>query len=281
MGAAEKLDLEFEYASPAMMQEYREHIPVWTREAAAYREAARERSELELAYGDKPRQRLDLFRPADDCRGPVALFIHGGYFQARDKASFSHLARGPNAHGVTIAIAGYTLCPQATIGEIIAELRQAVAFVCKRLARPVTVFGHSAGGHLTACMLATDWPAVDPALAADTVPAALPISGLFELEPLVPTSINGKLRLDAAEAHRLSPQFWPLPAGRPVIAYVGGNESPEYRRQSRSFVARCHAAGLPATLVEAAGASHFTVIAPLADPDSALTRDLVTLARTA
>lgn len=278
MDPAEKLDLEFEYNSAAMIQEYREHIPLWAREATAYRDAARGRSELEVAYGDKPRQRLDFFLPEGSPGGPVALFIHGGYFQAQDKASFSHLARGPNAHGVTMALAGYTLCPQASLGQIVDELRQAVAFVCKRFGRPVTVCGHSAGGHLTACMLATDWPAVDPALGAGTVPAALPLSGLFELEPLVSTSINRRLGLDAAEARRLSPLFWPLPTGKSLIAYVGGNESSEYRRQTRSFVARSRAAGLLATGVEATGASHFTVIAPLSDPDSALTRDLVRLA---
>lgn len=282
MSAAETLDLEFEYANPGMMLEFREHAPLWTRDAAAYREASRGRAELDIAYGEEPRQRLDLFfpeTPDSDGRGAVALFVHGGYFQACHKSSFSHLARGPNAHGLTVAIAGYTLCPQVTIGQIIAELQQAVALVARRCGRPVTVYGHSAGGHLAAAMLLTDWRAVDPMLDERTVPAALPISGLFALEPLVSTSLNERLGLDAAEARRLSPLLWPVPSGRSVCAYVGANESSEFRRQTRTFIARMEAAGAAASFVEAAGASHFSVITPLQEPDSAITHELVTLAR--
>jgi arylformamidase len=156
-----------------------------------------------------------------------------------------------------------------------------VAFVAKRFGRPVTVYGHSAGGHLTACMLATDWRSFDPSLAAATVPAGMPVSGLFELEPLVSTSLNEKLGLDVAEARRLSPLFWQAPAGRSVIAYVGGDESSEFLRQTSSLVARWGAQGAMATAVEVSGAGHFSVIAALADPESAMTLDLVSLATAA
>lgn len=271
--------METEYADPAMMQEYLRHVGVWAQDAAAYRESAAPRAELDLAYGDKERQRLDIFAPEGGGGGPVALFVHGGYWQAMDKASFSHMARGANEHGITVAIAGYTLCPAATLQAIIDEIRRAVAFVAKRFKKPVTVFGHSAGGHLTACMLATDWRAFDPSLAADTVPAGMPISGLFDLEPLFSTSINIKVGLDVAEARRLSPLFWQAPVGKAVIAYVGASESSEFLRQTRALVARWRPEGVLATAVEVAGATHFTVIAPLADRASAMTQDLVTLAK--
>ena len=274
-------DLELEYANPAMLHELRQHLTSWTRDAAAYREAAGGRAELEVAYGERPRQRLDLFGPRSGARGaagPVVLFVHGGYWQAMDKSLFSHLAGGANAHGVTVAVAGYTLCPQVTVAQIVDELRQAVAFLARRFGRSITVCGHSAGGHLTACLVATDWRAVDAGLAADTVAAGLPISGLFELEPLLGTSLNERLGLDAAEARRLSPLLWPVRAGTEVVAYVGGSESAEYRRQTRTLVARWRAAGVTTTAVEAVGESHFTVIAPLADPQSQLTQQLVRLA---
>lgn len=264
------LDLEHEYASPAMMKEYLQTVPMWERDAAAYREVASARAELDLPYGDRLRERLDVFAPESGAGGPVALFIHGGYWQAMDKSSFSHLARGANARGITVAIAGYTLCPEVTISEIVEEIGRAVAFVARRYGRPVTVFGHSAGGHLTACMLAN--------LPAEVVSRGMSISGLFELEPLVSTSLNGNLRLDAAEARRLSPLFWPPPAGKTMIAYVGGAESSEFLRQSRSAAARWGAAGVHTRCVEPPGESHFTVIAGLSDPESAITRDLAALA---
>jgi len=257
--------MEIEYLSPAMMRDFRPSIDSWARDAAAYRAAMGARAELDVPYGGAPRQRLDLFQAAGGAGGPVALYIHGGYWQTMDKSFSSHVARGANERGVTVAIAGYTLCPETTISGIIEELRAAVAFVSSRFGKPVTVYGHSAGGHLSACMLAMD-----------TVSAALPISGIFDLEPLVSTSLNKALGLDIAEARRLSPLFWDLPADKPVVAYVGGDESSEFLRQTRSLCARFCA--FNARGVEVAGAGHFSVIGPLADPESAITRDLVQLA---
>lgn len=271
--------MESEYLSPAMMRDFRASVEAWARDAQAYRDAVGAQAELDVAYGSAPRQRLDIFSAPVGAGGPVALFVHGGYWQYMDKSSFSHLCRGANAHGVTVAVAGYTLCPEATLGGIVEEIRAAVAFVARRLGAPITVFGHSAGGHLTACMLATDWPSFDPVLDARTVAAGMPISGIFDLEPLLSTSLNRNLRLDTAEARRLSPISWSAPAGSALIACVGGDESSEFLRQTRDLVARWGAAGVSAAAVEVPGAGHFGVIAPLADPESAMTRDLVSLTR--
>jgi arylformamidase len=271
------VDFEAEYVTAK--QAHRQYKSKWGREAAVFREAAGARGCLDVAYGDKPRQRLDIFTPANEPDGPVALFIHGGYWQWMDKSFFSHMAGGPNAHGITVAVAGYTLCPEATLAEIIDEMRKAVAFVAKRFCKPVTVCGHSAGGHLTACMLATDWRAFDSSLEPDTVAAGLAISGIFDLLPLVSTTLNKNLGLDVAEARRLSPLLWPPPAGKHMIAYVGAEEPPEYLRQSRSLVAAWKPAGVDISGVEIAGAAHFAAVEPLADPASAMTRELVELSR--
>src|SRR5262245_4004642 len=107
------LDVEREYADPAMMRELFEVMPIWERDAMAYREAAGARAQLDLSYGDKERERIDIFSPAGGSDGPIALFVHGGYWQAMDKSSFSHLARGANERGLTVAIPEYTLCPEA------------------------------------------------------------------------------------------------------------------------------------------------------------------------
>lgn len=271
------MDAEAAYAGRPMMQELRQKLPQWERDAAAYREASAPLAQLDVAYGPGQRQRLDVFLPRSSRATAVALFVHGGYWQATGKSWFSHLARGANAHGVTVVMAGYTLCPEATIEAIVEEVRAAVAFSAKRFGRPVVVFGHSAGGHLAACMLATDWSSVDLSLPRDAVPAAMPISGVFELEPLVTTSVNRKLGLDAAEARRLSPATWPFDRGRRAVAYVGGAESTEFLRQTRQMVDRWTSAGVAARAVEAPRQSHFEVIEPLADADSPMTADLVSL----
>lgn len=273
------LDLEAEYNNRARVPEHPQIMAAWERDAAAFRYAAATRSIFNVAYGRGKRQRYDLFRPAEGRDGPAALFLHGGYWQALDRTWFSHMAAGPTAHGVTVAVASYTLCPEATIAQIIEESRLAVAAVARRLKTPVAVFGHSAGGHLAACMLATDWSELKAELGFDPVTAALPISGLFELEPLVPTTINVNLKLDAEEARRQSPAFWAPPKGKRLVAIVGGAESSEYLRQTRDMVARWGDAGVAARAVEIPDANHFTVLAPFAEPESDLTMGLVALAR--
>ena len=142
--------------------------------------------------------------------------------------------------------------------------------------------GHSAGGHLTAMLMTTDWRALQPGLPQDLAPAGLPISGVFELEPLMPTTIAKALRLRPEDARRLSPRWMKPPSfashhlvtpGAALHCVVGAAESGEFIRQSRDF-ANAWGGGFEAL----PGANHFTVVAPLADPDSAMTRRLAALA---
>jgi arylformamidase len=203
------------------------------------------------------------------------MFIHGGYWQGLHPSFFSHLARGLHAHGIGVAIPGYDLCPTVQLADIVDQIRAA----CRKLAPrgPLVVAGHSAGGHLAACMLATKWE--EHGALAGLVPAAYAISGLFDLRPLVSTSLNAALRLSEAEAACLSPLLWTAPAGRTLDALVGGEESAEYLRQSRNMAERWGAAGVATRFDVVPGANHFTVIAALADPDSRMTIRLAELAR--
>ena len=269
-------DYEAEYNNRARVPEHPAVIEGWTHDAAAYRHDAGARRQA-MPYGPGEREAVDLFLPEIPAPGATVLFIHGGYWQALDRLAFSHMARGLNAHGLAVAVPGYPLCPQVRVGDIVAALRAA----CGRLADrgPLVAAGHSAGGHLAACLLATDWAA--RGLPADLVPAAYAISGLFDLTPLVSTSVNGALGLDAPEAERLSPLLWPAPAGKALDAVVGAEESGEYLRQSRAIVDAWGAAGVRTRFEAVPGANHFTIVAPLADPDSSMTRRVAELARTA
>jgi arylformamidase len=262
------IDYEAEYNNRARVPEHPEIFARWERDAAAYRaEAEREgRAELGLAYGATPRQRIDLFQPAGGRSGSLALFIHGGYWRSLDPSQFSHLAKGLNERGVTVAIAGYDLCPQVQVAEIIAEMRQACLYLWRRFGRKIMVYGHSAGGHLAACLLATDWPALAPDTPRDLVPAACAISGLFDLTPLTGIAINQDLRLTDAHAREASPLFWPAPSGYVLEAWCGGLESQEFRRQNRIIAEAWGRAGVAATAMEIPDANHFTVLDPLTDP---------------
>jgi len=268
------IDYEVEYNNRARVPENPALIAGWARDAKAYREANEGRWHV-IPYAAGARHSIDFF-PADG-HGPIAVFIHGGYWQALDSSFFSHLAGGLNAHGISVAIPNYELCPVVTIDDIIAQTRLAMRELA-RLGQKLVVSGHSAGGHLAACMLATDWRAIDPALPEDLVIAAYAISGLFDLVPLVGTSINTALHLNEAAARRASPLFWPAPTRGSLDAVVGGVESAEYFRQSESIVA-AWGGGIATRFAAIPGANHFTAIAPLADPQSPTTLRIRQLAR--
>jgi arylformamidase len=267
------LDLEAEYNNRARVPESGELIAGWARDAKAWREQGH--APRVISYGAGGRNTIDYFAAADDS-GPIAFFIHGGYWQALDASFFSHLSRGLTHHGVSVAMPSYDLCPQVSVADIVAQMRAAVRELAK-LGRPLVIAGHSAGGHLAACMLATDWQAIDPALPRETVRAAYAISGLFDLPPLVPTSINKALQLDDASARVVSPLFGPVPGHGSLDAVVGGEESSEYFRQSQSIV-EAWGKTIPTRYGTVPGANHFTAIAPLADPDSAMVLRLKVLA---
>jgi arylformamidase len=274
------IDYEVEYNNRARVPEHPQIFERWQREAAAYRaEATKDsRAELGLKYGPSPRQTVDLFKPRGNDTGKLALFIHGGYWRSLEPSSFSQMARGMNERGVTVAVSGYDLAPQVSIGDIIRQTQAACLFLWKQLGRRIMVSGHSAGGHLAACMVATDWKALDAGAPADLVPAGYAISGLYDLFVLLHLSTNADFKLDAAEARRISPLFWPVARGRVLDAVVGALESSEFLRQSKAIAEGWREKGV-ATRYEAIPATnHFTVCDPMTDPNSGMTSRLAELA---
>jgi arylformamidase len=271
------IDYEKEYDTRGRVPEHPEIFARWASEAAAYRAAA-QGAEFAIPYGRSPRQIIDLF-PVKDANAPLAMFIHGGWWRSLEPAMFSQKAAGANARGLTVAVAGYDLCPQVSIATIIEQMRAAVLFLWRKHRKRVFVFGHSAGGHLAACLVATDWKAFASDAPADLVPAAYAISGVFDLAPLVHVSQNQDLRLDEAEARRVSPLYWKVPAGRSLDAVVGATESSEFLRHSREIAEGWGSRGVATRYEEIAGVNHFTVVDPLSDADSAMTGRVAEMAR--
>ena len=273
------LDLETEYSPRVTVTDHAEIFARWAREAENYRADMLKsgKVELGLSYGDTPRQFIDLFLPAAGETAPLVMFIHGGYWRAMDPSFHSHMARGLNERGFAVAVVGYDLCPIVTIADIIGQIRRACAFLWQRFGRRLLVSGHSAGGHLTAAMVATDWQKLWPKVPSDLVPAGYAISGVFDVTPLVNTSMNQDFRLDAEEARRISPIFWPVPPGRTLDATVGDLESSEFKRQSRSMADAWQQAKAETRYAELPG-NHFTVIEALVDPKNAMVARIAELA---
>jgi arylformamidase len=273
------IDYEREYDNRGLVPDHPEIFARGDRNAETHRAGSRE-ARLGLCYGPSPRQTIDLFPGRNaGADAPLVMFIHGGFWRMRSPKEYSHMAAGPNAHGVTVAVAGYDLCPQVTLATIIEEMRSACLYLWREQRKRITVVGHSAGGHLAACMLATDFKTLAPDAPADLVPAAVAASGVYDLEPMLKISVNNDLHLDALQAHDCSPLTWKVPAGRILDVVVGGAESSEFLRQSRLIAEAWRQDMVETRLEEVPGANHFTVMEPLGDPDSKLTRRVVELAR--
>ena len=207
--------------------------------------------------------------PRNRTGAATLLFFHGGYWQRNAKEGFSFVAEGPLAHGFHVAVAGYTLAPEATMDIIVGQARTALRWLHQHLAMlggyPARLYvsGWSAGGHLAAMLM-------DEA----SVAGGLAISGLFDLEPIRLSYLNEKLGLDAEQARRNSPLLnLPVRAAKLIMAY-GGNELPELKRQSREFGAAWRARGLPGEMIEVAGCHHYAVLEQLAQPDGLLAKAL-------
>jgi arylformamidase len=274
-------DWEAEYNNRARVPEHPQIFERWLHEAAAYRaETLRHtRAEIGLKYGASPRQTVDLFNPQRGNGGPLAMFIHGGYWRSLDPSMFSQMARGMNAHGVTVAVIGYDLCPQVSIAEIIRQTQAACLFVWNRFRRRIMVSGHSAGAHLAACMVATDWRSLADDAPIDLVPAGYALSGVFDLTVLLHLANNADFKLDETQARRVSPLFWQVERGRVLDAVVGGDESSEFLRQSKIVADSWRAKGAETRYDAIPGMNHFTVCDAMSDPDSAMTARLVELAK--
>ena len=275
------IDYEVEYNNRARVPEHPEIFARWTRDGAAYREEVGKegRAEIGLKYGPSPRQTVDLFKPKGNADGPLALFIHGGYWRSLEPSSFSQMARGMNVHGVTVAVSGYDLAPQVSIGQIIEQTQAACLYLWNRFKKRIMVSGHSAGGHLAACMVATDWKKLDAGAPADLAPAGYAISGLYDLAPLLHLATNADFKLDAAEARRISPLYWPLVRSKTLDAVVGGNDSSEFLRQSRIVADDWRERGAQTRYEAVPGMNHFNICDPMTDPNSAMTKRLVELAK--
>ena len=209
------LDLEAEYNNRQRVPEHPQISARWSAGSAAYRQTAK--ADLDQPYGPKERHRYDLFR-AGDAKAPLAVYIHGGYWQRGDRKDYSFVAQALNAAGIDVALPSYSLCPAVSVMDIVAELRLCLAAVWQKTKKHPVVTGHSAGGHLTAAMVASDWSKV-AGVPADLVRAGVAISGVFDLAPLIPTSINDLVRFDDAVGARRQP---PVVAAAAQGPHAGG-----------------------------------------------------------
>lgn len=235
---------------------------------------------LDIAYGPHPGERLDVFPAGEGAAAPVQLFIHGGYWHRLDKADFSFVARAFHPAGAVTVVINYALVPTVDMDELVRQCRAAVAWTWRHAPAfggdPARLFvsGHSAGGHLTAMVLSTDWPAF-AGLPPDAVKGGTGISGLYDLEPIRLCYLNEVLGLTPEQARRLSPIHLAPGRAGPLLLAVGGLEGPEYHRQTEAQAAAWRARGLPGQVLDLPGHHHFSIAGELASPGTPLSRAIL------
>lgn len=263
------LDAAYNNGAAVGLDKRTRYVEDWTVRTKAL--SQRPNARIDIRYGAAPRQRLD-FWPSARKGAPTFVFIHGGYWHMSDKENYGFVAEGPLAHGLNVASVEYTLAPAIRLDGIVAEVRQAIQWVVGHLGElgaatdGIYVAGHSAGGHLTA-MVATE----------PGVKGAIPISGLFDLEPLRHNYIGEAVRMDEAEVQRNSPILHLPDKAPPLVITVGGDELPELRRQSEDYYAAWTKKGLRARYLPLAGHEHFSILEEFASPQGKLTTALLDL----
>lgn len=267
-------DWDDAYANGAFIDGAADYPPKWAAAAAEFRAtmSADDRAELDVAYGPGERQRFDLFRPRGHARG-LAVFVHGGYWRAFDKSSWSHLAAGATAAGWTMVMPSYDLAPDVAIGEITRQIGNAVEKAAALVDGPIRLSGHSAGGHLVTRLVCRDAP-----LAGETqrrIERVVSISGLHDLRPLLKTAMNRDFRMDEAEAEAESSALNAPVENVEVICWVGAAERPEFIRQADLLANIWSSFATETSVVHEPRRHHFDVIDGLAEPGSGLARALL------
>lgn len=274
-------EVNFQYSPRAQAPDHDTYFELWRISGPAYQK----KRAAEVWFGETPGQSFDLFLPEAAANPPLHLFVHGGYWQALDKRNHAHMADAMLKAGIAVAMVNYDLMPEVDLAEILRQCRAAVARAWDVAGdygydrNRMTVSGHSAGGHLSGALACTDWQGFRADLPADILKGAVPISGLFDLEPLSKTGMQRVFRFTAEDIATLSPIAMKPVAKIPVILSVGGLESPEFHRQSALFADHMRAHGCNVSEAVMEGHHHFSIVEALTDPASPLTAAIINLAK--
>lgn len=235
-------------------------------------------AKLDIVYGAHARERLDFFHAARS-GAPLLVYIHGGYWKQRSKDEFAWMAPSFVARGINFATISYPLAPEARISEIVDSCRRAMLHLMRNAGSfgfdpaRMHVSGHSAGGHLTAMMMATDFARLGGP--ADMLKSATAISGLYDLTPLRMVKVNQDLKITPEEVPAMSPMTLPPLQKGPLTITVGDAEAEEFIRNTVEFGEAWKKRGVSVTSIPAPGFYHFNILDTFAEPGRPLHEHVV------
>lgn len=268
LSACKPADCQSQYVIRDVFTDFPQIYAQWQRDSAAARDVFN--GQLDLPYAGGENCKLDLFMSGQE-NSPLMVFLHGGYWQGGDKRDVTFIAAGFLEKGISVAIPNYSLAPGATVAQMLDETRTAFAWLWENASRwsinrdRIYVMGHSAGGHLAAMMLTEAWMPKNQSGNGELIRAAFAISGLYDLRPLMHTSLNNALSFTPETAALLSPVDHVHQSSAPLYSFVGELETQEFHVQA-DLICKSWRDAKPATVVQ--GTHHYTVLAPFADPAS-------------
>jgi arylformamidase len=269
-------ELEFQYNPRVSVPEYPQLATKRSKDSRTVR--ATHKSWLNVPYGRSLREVLDIY-PAAQSRGPVLIYIHGGYWRSGSKDDNCHFVPVFTSRGATVVLLEYDLCPNVTVTEIVRQMRSAIAWTFGHISRyggdpsKLYISGHSAGGHLTAMALAHDWEKEE--LAGNLIKGAVVSSGVYDLDMVMRVSVNEQIRMTSETARENSPFLHPPRPICPVVITVGGAEPDGWKQMSKDYFQFCKAHGVECAYLEVPGANHYTMSEHLADAHSPLTQAMI------
>lgn len=269
-------EMEYQYNPRESVPEYPELAKVRAAQAKKVRDTAK--SWLNVAYGNSPRELLDIYA-AERPSGPVLVYIHGGYWRSGSKEDNCNFVPTFTKRGATVVLVEYDLCPQVTVTDIVRQTRASIAWVCMNITRyggnpaKIYVSGHSAGGHLTAMALANDWTIAG--LPQDCIKGAVATSGVFDLDMVMKISVQEQVRMTPEVAKLNSPFENPPRVKCPLVVAVGGAEPKGWQQMSMDYFNFCKAQGMNVEYLVVPGANHYTLSERLLDETNALTQAMI------
>ena len=278
-------NLNREYSPSSCIDDINVHIQQYIDLSRTAKNQARERKTLlsDLHYGDKKTQCIDMYLPTNAPQHKLMVYIHGGYWQELSKEESSFAATNFQQQGFHFAVIDYTLAPDASITDIVEENRRAIAWLYHNASRlgynpeEIYISGSSAGAHLAMMMLQTHWPEYVTGSQGNIIKGLCAVSGIYDLNPLLPTYVNEALKMDSDEAKANSPVLQPLPKPVPVIIVVGDIETAAFKRQSQMMANKLRAEGFKVQFKQIDERNHFDVILDLSDDTSWLSQHTVAL----
>lgn len=260
----------------AYLQPQANYLSRWAALSEPLRRAGRAR--LDIPYGAGARDRLDFYPASGPANAPTLVFIHGGYWQRGDKSVYGFLAKPFVEQGVSVVMLNYDFCPSVRLGDIVAQTRRGIAWLWGHAESlsidrgGLYVMGHSAGAHLSAMMMATDWTKECAGAPESIFLGGVLISGIFDLAPLLFSSQNDQLKLTLETASAWSAMGRPNLCRGPLLVVSGADESEGFNGQSDAYTQALETVGHAVRRYRAPGRGHFSVLDELAAPDSALYR---------